>query len=469
MATYAELGRPLPQKRNELPPEPQIQIITERQARVSGVAQPQYLATNLDVSRIQNALRTAERGDTWQLFTIFRDMVTGYGHLTAEWAKRKSVITGNPEALVPYDPENADDVVACEVIKQMIDGCRNWFDALNHLLDATLYPLAVCEKIYEPVPMSEAGLLKHPLRMRLKELAPVDPVLLCFKVPYQPGLAGTAQDFNPDDWEAWLRFYTTMPGGNINFASANTYKPKPSVHIVHRGNMLSPTIAPNFGGHMRTILFWWLLATQDRDWWALMMQKYGMPIPVVKADTTNKDTIALMQQALQFGMQMGGLVIDKKAAIEWGTVAGTDGSTSHKIFNEFCNAEVSKIVIGQTLSSKPSPTGMGSGASEQSEDIRDDIRQQDSMKLRDTLRKQVFTDFLRVNGYRGNAPMVYWGGMRSNDAMNLSRTLQTLGAGGYELDDPAMVTVSNRFGYGIRRREIQQPVNGGDRPKDINK
>ena len=73
-------------------------------------------------------------------------MVTGLRHLTAEWAKRKSVITGNPEALVPYDPENADDVVACEVIKQMIDGCRNWFDALNHLLDATLYPLAVCEK-----------------------------------------------------------------------------------------------------------------------------------------------------------------------------------------------------------------------------------------------------------------------------------------------------------------------------------
>ena len=52
--------------------------------------------------------------------------------------------------------------------------------------------------------------------------------------------------------------------------------------------------------------------------------------------------------------------------------------------------------------------------------------------------------------------------------MNLSNA-SNAGAGGYELDDPAVVTVSNRFGYGIRRREIQQPVNGGDRPKDINK
>ena len=118
MATYAEQGKALPPKRGGAPSpvESGIKIITERQAKVSGAAQPQYLATNLDVSRIQNALRTAERGDTWQLFTIFRDMVTGYGHLTAEWAKRKAVITGNPEALVPYTPDDPDDIIALSLI-----------------------------------------------------------------------------------------------------------------------------------------------------------------------------------------------------------------------------------------------------------------------------------------------------------------------------------------------------------------
>jgi len=71
-------------------------IHTSRQARASGSAQPQYLAQQLDVNRIQAALRAAERGDTWQYFTIVRDMISGYAHLGTEWMKRKSVIVGQP-------------------------------------------------------------------------------------------------------------------------------------------------------------------------------------------------------------------------------------------------------------------------------------------------------------------------------------------------------------------------------------
>ena len=109
--------------------EPQIE--TQRRARISGIGQPNYLAQTADVQRLQNALRSAERGDTWQLFTFFRDMTASYGHLTSEWIKRKAVITGNPITLIPHDPSDADDVKACEVIQQMIDNCRNWYDGLN--------------------------------------------------------------------------------------------------------------------------------------------------------------------------------------------------------------------------------------------------------------------------------------------------------------------------------------------------
>jgi phage gp29-like protein len=458
MATTLPVAR---QKKAKLTPEPEEAVaesvaFTRRVSRESGLSQPQYLANTTDVTRINAALRAAERGDTWMYFTIVRDMVASFTHLQSEWNKRKMVIVGQPMSLIPDDPENAEDVMACKVVQEAIDNCRNWQDGLQHLLDATLYPLSVCEKIFEPIGMSEGSSFKYLKRMRLKELAPVNYTMLCFKVPYQPG-----QGFDVDAWESWLRFYKTEPAGNTNYGLQDVYAPDPNLHVIHRGNLLSPSIPPNFGGHIRAILAYWLLIVNDRDWWGLMMAKYGMPIPVGKADSSNKQTIADLQNALATGTRLGGIVIDKKAEIDWASVAGVDGSSAHKIFSDFCNAEVSKIVVGQTLSSKPSPTGMGSGASEQAEHVRDDIRMWDVLKLSDTLERQLFNQILAVNGYRGRCH-VFWGGMAPGDAKMFAQTMQQFGAGGYELTDEGVIHAGKRLGYGIQRREIVEPMQGGD-------
>jgi len=465
MATTLPLAGPRKKAQSILP-----QAVTaapvhlRRVSRESGLSQSQYLAQTVDVARINAALRAAERGDTWQYFTIVRDMVASFTHLQAEWNKRKMVIVGQPMSLIPHDPNSEDDKVACKVIQEAIDNCRNWQDGLQHLLDATLYPLSVAEKIFEPIGMSGGAAFKYLKRMRLKELAPVSYTTLCFKVPYLPG-SGTqnnsAIEFDADAWESWLRFYKTEPNGRTSFTMADVYSPDPNLHMIHRGNLMSPSIPPNFGGHIRAILAYWLLITNDRDWWGLMMAKYGMPIPVAKADSQNKQTVEDLQNALMLGTRLGGIVIDKKAEIDWASVAGTDGSAAHKIFSEFCNAEVSKIVVGQTLSSKPAPTGMGSGASEQAEHVRDDIRMWDVLKLSDTLERQLFSQILGVNGYRGRCH-VFWGGMSSGDAKLFAQTMQQLGAGGYELTDPALVYAGNRLGYGIQRREMPEPTVGGD-------
>jgi len=431
-------------KKSDKPAE----VSTERHARMSGLGQPAYLAATLDVQRIQNALRSAERGDTWMLFTIFRDMYSSYGHLQAEWSKRKCVITGNPETLIPHNPLDEDDVIACEVISQMIDGCRNWFDGLNHLLDATLYPLAAAEKIFEPVGSSDASRYKYPLRYKLKEIAPIDPTLLCFKLPYVPSFSekDSVNRYNPDDWESWLRFYSTTPTGMVQYSLGNIYPPDPNCHMIHRGNMLSPIIPPNFGGHMRAILFPWLLATQGRDWFALLMQKYGMPIPVAKVNTQQKDTVAQMQQALALCSQLGGIVIDTKAEIDWGQVSSTDSANAHKAFQEWLDSHTSRVVIGQSYSASPKNTGMGSGAASQSEEIREDYRIQDTMKLGDTLEKQLFRQFLDVNGYRGHAPKIKWGGMRSGEAATFAKTLAQNKAAGLRPTERGLRIINEKFG-----------------------
>ena len=386
------------------------------------------------------------------------------------------VIVGQPYSLIPYDAESADDIIACGVIKEMIDNCRNWRDGCLHLLDATLMPASAAEKIFEPVGEAENSKYKHRLRYRLKEIAPIPYMLLCFKIPYlnysYASNGNPATVFDPDMWEGWLRFYKTMDNGAVDYSINDVYAPDPEVHIIHRGNILCPSIPPNFGGQIRAILFWWLLVTQDRDWWALMMQKYGSPFILGKADAQQADTVAFLQQAFAMATQIGGLVIDKKADAELIQANASDGSNSHKMFQDFGNAEVSKLVIGQTLSSKPSSTGMGSGASDQAEGVREDIKLADQTNFSDTLQKQLFEQYLRLNGYAGRPPRIFWGGVNIADGMSFSKTLMQLSKGGYKLDSEGMVVAAERLGYGLERMTPEEmgtavkPNGNADEEKD---
>lgn len=470
--------RNLPQKKStsvaksapadvDTPTEP---ILFRREARDSGLSQTQYLATTLNVQRIQNALRSAERGDVWLFFTIVRDMIISYTHLNAEWNKRKMVIVGQPMSLIPADPTSEDDKLACKVVQEAIDNCSNWQDGLQHLLDATLMPLSAAEKIWDPVPLSNKK-FKYLKRLALKQIAPISYTLLNFKVPYQPAIGGNnpALSFDPDKWEAWLRFFATEPQGGINYSMQETYEAEPSKHIVHRGNLLSPTIPPNFGGHIRAVLFYWLLCTQDRDWWALMMSKYGMPIPVGKVDAQNKQTVQTMQSALALGMQLGGIVIDKKAELEWGLPAGTDGSNAHKIFTDYCNCEVSKLVVGQVTSARPEKGGLAGGMAEQAESVRDDVRMWDVLKLGDTLQRQLFRQILDLNGYsQCGTPKVYWGGMSSADLAGFSKSMASMYQAGIRLSPTGIVSASERAGISFEQipPEVLNPVKPNTSAKD---
>lgn len=341
----------------------------------------------------------------------------------------------------------------------MIDHCDNWFDGLTHLLDATLYPVSVVEKIFEPVELSEGALFKHPVRFKLRELCPVSYTLLCFKAPYVMSEDANLR-YEPDSYEPDLRFYHTEPkSGRIDYTLANVYKPDPMRHVIHRGDIFGRSFRDNFGGQMRAILFWWLVSTQDRDWFAQYMQKYGQPFIVGKIDAQQKDTVEFMQNALALATQIGGLVVDKRAEVQLITASASDGASAHKTFIDVCNREVSKIILGQELSSTAKNTGLGSGMADFHGEVREDFRQFDTTKLADTLCKQLFKQYLAINGYKGNPPNIFWGGKRDAEAAMLGKTLQTFAAAGIEPTDEGLQTISERLGYPLQRKP--EPVEAG--------
>ena len=450
-----------------------IAVPMRRKDRASGISDPINLSITADVERVQAALRTAERGDWWMLSTYYRDMILGFGHLQSEWFKRKSVIIGQPYQLIPARQNNADDEFAVRVISQMIDTCENWIDGCMHLLDATLYPVAVCEKIFD-WPRSDDD-LEIPVRYVFRKFAEINPVSICLQLPYtfsaSPQMQRTLNGYGPineatvydvDDWEADLRFYSTNPNGTVNRSISEIYAPDPMRHICHRGDMLSRSIRDNFGGQMRAILFWWLLATKGRDWWGLFAEKYGSPFILGKADAQQKDTVAFLQQAFAMATKIGGLVIDKRAEAELVQAATADAANAHKSLIQFCNDEVSKIVVGQVLSSTPKNTGLGSGVADLHGKVREDIALYDKRKLDETLGNQLFEPYLRMNGIRGRAPHILWGGEKETDAKMLADSVASFKQAELEPDDEGLETLSHRIGYTLRRapKPIVKPANG---------
>jgi hypothetical protein len=366
-------------------------------------------------------------------------------------------------AILPEDKTNADDLLAAEAVRAMIAGCENWTIGLTHLLDATLWPVAVCEKIFQPAEPTQGG--KVSLRFKLHRLEPVDPALLCFRKlnPYGNAERGTrnaepaaavedsALPAPRSAFEEGLRFYRTAPSGRIDYNLIETYAAEEARHLVHRGHLLQ-SLPDCWGGPMRAIVFWWLLGVLGRDWFARMMERYGNPFLVGRTNSRDKEAVTFLQEAFSLATKVGGLVVDVETQIELKEAAVAGGADAFERFLGVCNREISKAIVGQELSATAASTGLGSSVGKLQSDVRDDIRRFDQQLLGEVLRRQLFAPFLQINGLRGAPPRITWGGLTDTDAKAFADLLEGMTRAGFEPTDEAIPTICDRVGFQVRRK-----------------
>lgn len=439
-----------------------LALPTMRKAKVALQYETANLSSNATVSSIQSALRSAEGGETRELFGLYRDLTAGGSHIQAELNKRKLAVLAQPMSVLPADKGKREDMEAAAAVTQMIAGCENWMDGLTHLLDSCLWPVAVVEKIFAPSAEGQVASGAPRLRYGLRRLEVVNPAVLCFRRPYgaqwEPRNTRNTQNEEPakagapgEEWESDLRFYSTDAEGRINWSYDATYGAERSRHIIHRGHLLVG-LRDCWGGPMRAVVFWWLLGTLGRDWFARGMERWGMPVPVGHTDAKDPQAVELLQSAFSLSTKIGGLVVDHDTQIELKEIAAAGLADAHERFLNVCNREISKLIVGQELSSTAQPTGLGSGVANLQSDVREDIRMFDQIKLGETLRQQLFEPFLRINGLRGAAPKPVWGGLSDEDAKTLAELLDILARAGWEPTDEAVPTISERLGFPVQRK-----------------
>lgn len=386
-------------------------------------SEPDALAHTMSVERVHAILRSAEGGDMSDFFSLARDIVASHGHTQAELGKRKLAAIGPPPVYSPADRDNPADVAVAEQLGEHFEELNEWFDVLGHLEDSTIYPVSVVEKIYQP--SSRPG-----WRFEIRQLKPVPYYLL--------------------DWTTGsLRIRDTADDGTV---LGTTHELSPIRYIVHRGHLLS-SVPDTWGGPMRAIMFWWLFAVMGRDWWGRFLDRYGAPFIIAKYDQSDDASRVTLNSALSAASRLFGLVISNNTDVELEQANTSSAGDAFEKFHSVANREISKIIVGQTLSAEGQNLGLGGGQAAIQGDVREDFRQFDVRRLGHTIRTQLFKPLVYLNAWDGAPPRIHWGAPIDDDAAQVSGELiAQLAQAGIEVDDEGLTTLAERIGLSLRRK-----------------
>lgn len=395
-------------------PEDAVTIFNERNEIPSDLRQ-------LTASGLLSKIEEAQGGNTYELFATYRDLISADNHIQSEFEKRKGAVLKDTISVQAWDKASPLDVKAKDLCSGLLESepfevAREW------LLNASLYPVAVVEKIFRRTPTGFA----------IKEIR---------KVPYR------LLDYR----DGVLKIYDTDKDGSV---LPTTHAADPGRYIIHRGHTMP--LPDTWGGPMRSILFWSLLRSNDRQWWADLLERFGTPF--MKGKYRDGAGKAVLERAFRLAVRLGGIVIHKDTEVEIVQAISGDSSNSHERFLDICNKEISKLIVGQTLSSTADPTGIGGGASGLQSEVRDDIRQADARMLSRTIRNQLFTQLCAVNGLAADAPKITFGSESASEIKHIVSGVKDLYEAGLEPDDDGLSTIQERVGFGIRRRSQPSPV-----------
>ncbi|MGQ9687285.1 MAG: phage portal protein family protein [Desulfobaccales bacterium] len=187
-----------------------------------------------------------------------------------------------------------------------------------------------------------------------------------------------------------------------------------------------------------------------------------MPLRLGKYDPASSpaDREALIQAIRNLGTDAAG-IISKNTEIEFveATSRLSGNSNPYQVLADFCNREMSKAILGQTLTTD---TAGGTGtyaAAQVHAQVRSDLVEADAQALGQTLREQLLRPLVGFNfGWDKAVPWFRFRSEKKEDLKTLSEVYRNLVAMGMPL---SLEHVAERFGVPLA--QPGQTILGGGR------
>ncbi len=170
--------------------------------------------------------------------------------------------------------------------------------------------------------------------------------------------------------------------------------------------------------------FWVWLKKNQAKFWAIFNERFGLPLTRVKmprnpskADETAADSIIRMIQS------RAGIRVPENFEIDF-LEAARRGDITYDNFIERCNKEISKVVLGSTLTSEEGKRGQGSYAlgSTHAETVEDYIIF-DAAMLESAINEQLIQRLIDHNYITDDYPRFEWLGIDIGTLISLAQSL----------------------------------------------
>jgi len=392
MSLYDAFGREYtPPKRPEIREQAVVSIRDRWQT---------YPADGLTPQRLGGIFKEADTGDVVRQAELFEQLEEKDAHLSSVLHTRKLAVLGCELAVTPAS-ESAEDKQIAEFVEEALGWINNWDDALLDLLDAIGKGFAAGEIRWE--------------------------------------LEGS---------KVWIRELTWRHAKRFTFSAMDRILPWPKLltdaapvwgedltpwqWVVHRYKARSGQMSR--AGLLRTCAWMALFKNYSIKDWVVFAEVYGMPLRLGKYDpgASKDDRDALIAAVSSLGTDAAG-VISKSTEIEF--VEAVKGGQGNNVFDQlaaFCNAEMSKAVLGQTLTTEIGKTGGAFAASDTHNTVRGDLLEADAKSMARTLRAQLIRPLVGFNfGWDTALPELTLATEEAEDLQAAATTLKTLVEAGF--------------------------------------
>lgn len=324
---------------------------------------PEY---GLTPAMILMAFRAAEGGDPTIQNDLFDGTIEGDAHLRSLFEKREQAVAGKPRVLQPGD--DSDEARASTEALRVALNALPIVETFEHLLRYNRHGYAACE-----------------IDWNLRTIGGREWVVPTWFAPVPVRRFRIAQN---DELRIFTDYRTTCGDPLI---------PGKWITLRRGGDQLARA------GLMRTAM---LLAMGKRMGfrdWMVWLEKFGVPIPIAKYDPTNDDLSKEMAAEIVRSIgETSGAVCPKGIEIEFPEAKrhGESGSV-HPAMLAFCNAELSKLVNGSTLTNDNAGSG---GASYALGSVHDGVRweavQYDADRIQAAFERDVCAAMIAFNRLR---------------------------------------------------------------------
>ena len=374
-------------------------------AGVRNIYSTMHPSSGLTPERLSQIIREAEFGDPFLYLELAEEMEEKDLHYLAVLSTRKEAVA-QLDISVAAASSAKDDLRAAEMVRAMLAaGSLNIESAIFEILDAIGKGFSATEIIWDTSDREW-----YPRRLRWR-----DPRWFLFDwVSGEELLVRTVDDGDPVSSTAsensGAHFKPNSFAGVGRESGTNqpmTQQMLPYKFITHVAKAKAGL--PIRGGLARAAGWSYLFKNYVLKDWVTFAEVFGQPLRVGKygAGATEQDKETLLAAVANIGTDAAA-IIPESMVIEF-TEARQNGSAElYQSFCEYLDAQVSKAVLGQTLTTEMPRSGGGSRAAADVHDsVRRDILSADSRRLAASLNRDLVKPIVDLNlGPRAQYPKI---------------------------------------------------------------